>query len=109
LFKAASHGKIDHYLGELSYPFYIFHVFAIQLGITAARYFPSWPSDIAAWLGLAFTFALAAVAVPLELRFIEPWRTRFAQPLAAGVAAVSEETRVPVTAATRNHGAPAHA
>ncbi len=78
LFKATSGIRLDRYLGELSYPFYIFHVFAIQIGNSINRHLP-FGSETAAWIGLALTLVLAAFGLVLELLFIEPWRAQFAE------------------------------
>jgi len=70
--------KIDRLIGELSYPFYIFHLFALML----AGLLLQTPRSIV-WMGLGLTLTLSAIALALEFRFIEPWRVQFAERQAA--------------------------
>ena len=79
MFRATSRLKIDRYIGELSYPFYIFHYFAILVGNSINRHIVHGPENMAAWLGLVVTFVLATIVLALEIRFIEPRRAQFAE------------------------------
>jgi peptidoglycan/LPS O-acetylase OafA/YrhL len=76
MFQATSNIRIDRLIGELSYPFYIFHYFSLAIAtITVDRWLPD-SKDSIAWVGLALTLVLSLIGLTLELRFIEPWRTR---------------------------------
>jgi peptidoglycan/LPS O-acetylase OafA/YrhL len=79
LFRMTSGLKADRLLGELSYPFYILHVFCLYLAAELTR---RWflTEDLMAWIGLSLTLVLSAVVLTLEMRLIEPWRARFAEP-----------------------------
>lgn len=80
LFRTTSGLKTDRMIGELSYPFYIFHYFLIGCArFIAGRWFHS-SEALVAWIGLSLTLPLSAVALALETRFIEPWRARLATP-----------------------------
>ena len=78
VFRMTAKLKIDRLIGELSYPFYIFHLFALML----VSLLPADTSFIK-WTGLGLTLALSAIALALEFRFIEPWRVQFAERQAA--------------------------
>ena len=75
MFRVTSRIKIDRFIGELSYPFYLFHLLSISVVGILSRRWLSMSEAQEAWGGLAFTLCLAALAVVLEMRFIEPWRT----------------------------------
>ena len=76
MFQASSNFRIDRLIGELSYPFYIFHYFSLAIAtIVIDRWVPN-SKDSIAWVGLAMTFVLSLIGLTLELRFIEPWRIR---------------------------------
>src|SRR5262249_49044793 len=75
VFRMTAKLKIDRLIGELSYPFYIFHLFALML----VGLLPDDTSFNIKWMGLGLTLALSAIALALEFRFIEPWRVRFAE------------------------------
>jgi peptidoglycan/LPS O-acetylase OafA/YrhL len=81
LFRMTSGHKEDRLIGELSYPFYIFHVFALRLarGMYHHHWIP-WSYDSVAWVGLGMALVLSAIGLIVEMRFIEPWRNRFAEP-----------------------------
>jgi peptidoglycan/LPS O-acetylase OafA/YrhL len=79
LFRMTSGLKADRWLGELSYPFYILHVFCLSLAAEATRHWLL-AEDRTAWIGLSLTVILSAIALSLETQFIEPWRARFAAP-----------------------------
>jgi peptidoglycan/LPS O-acetylase OafA/YrhL len=78
MFRMTSGLKADRLIGELSYPFYIFHMFALVLSAGVVRHWLHWSEDSIAWVGLGLTLALSAIGLVLEIRFIEPWRVRFA-------------------------------
>jgi peptidoglycan/LPS O-acetylase OafA/YrhL len=80
LFRMTSKLKLDRLLGELSYPFYILHIFCIFLAAEMTR---NWrfAEECTAWIGLSLTLILSVIALALEMRLIEPWRARFAEPL----------------------------
>ena len=72
----------DRWLGELSYPFYILHVFCLSPAAEATRHWLL-AEGLTAWIGLSLAVILSAIALSLETQFIEPWRTRFAGASAA--------------------------
>ena len=74
MFRMTSGLKADRLIGELSYPFYIFHLLALSLaGYLTPRWWQGSANSVA-WVGLALTLALSAIALALENRFVEPWR-----------------------------------
>lgn len=78
LFRVTSGLKADRLVGELSYPFYVFHWFSLTLGGDLVRHWMHISKDSVAWTGLWLTLALSIVTLALEIHFIEPWRGRFA-------------------------------
>jgi peptidoglycan/LPS O-acetylase OafA/YrhL len=81
LFRMTSGRKADQLIGELSYPFYIFHVFALRLARSVYyHHWIPWSYDSVVWMGLGMTLVLSAIALVFEMRLIEPWRVRFAEP-----------------------------
>lgn len=80
LFRTTSGLKTDRLIGELSYPFYIFHYFLIGCARFIAGHWLHGSESSVAWIGLTLTLPLSAVALALETRFIEPWRARLAAP-----------------------------
>lgn len=79
VFKTTSQLKADRLIGELSYPFYIFHWFALTLATFAGRHWWRGSTGSIVWIGLGLTLVLSAVGLALEFRFIEPWRARLAE------------------------------
>jgi peptidoglycan/LPS O-acetylase OafA/YrhL len=77
VFRVTSRFKTDRIIGDLSYPFYIFHIFALKLAEIAAHHTQRITVGSIAWIGLSVTLVLSAIALALEVRFIEPWRGRF--------------------------------
>ena len=102
MFRVTSKIKVDRWIGELSYPFYIFHSFAITVVVIAGRHLWHGTPALLSWLGLGLTLALSATALILENRFIEPWRGRLAAKAAVtsdGAAFTDRRPRYKVTAA----------
>jgi peptidoglycan/LPS O-acetylase OafA/YrhL len=89
MFRATSKLKADRLIGELSYPFYIFHLIALGIARHVTQHWFSASEDSKAWVGLGLAFAISAIALALELRLIEPWRVRLAEPC-DGILAQSE-------------------
>jgi peptidoglycan/LPS O-acetylase OafA/YrhL len=79
LFKMTSRRKADRLIGELSYPFYIFHGFALTLAGFVTRQWWHGSEESIAWVGLGLTLVLSAIGLALEFRFIEPWRVRLGE------------------------------
>jgi peptidoglycan/LPS O-acetylase OafA/YrhL len=79
MFRMTSGLKADRLVGELSYPFYIFHLFAITLARGVTQHWWHGPESSTAWVGLGLTLVLSAIGLALEVRFIEPWRVRLAE------------------------------
>jgi peptidoglycan/LPS O-acetylase OafA/YrhL len=72
LFRMTSGSNVDRLIGELSYPFYIFHLFALALVGNSWR----GPQYSVAWIALGLTLILSVMSFGLETRFIEPWRAK---------------------------------
>jgi peptidoglycan/LPS O-acetylase OafA/YrhL len=80
LFRMTSGLKTDRWIGELSYPFYLFHYFLIGCARFIAGHSLHTSGNSVAWIGLALTLPLSVIALALETRFVEPWRARLAAP-----------------------------
>jgi peptidoglycan/LPS O-acetylase OafA/YrhL len=90
LFRITSGYKTDRWIGDLSYPFYIFHYLCLAFAGTIAAQWLHTSGDSIAWIGLFMTLTLSVIALTLETHFIEPWRGRLAAPpIKAGPAAVA--------------------
>ena len=63
--------KIDSWIGQLSYPFYLLHALIIEC-------FTGWLYIYKVPLLLLLCLSLSIIIVLFEMRFIEPWRSRFA-------------------------------
>jgi peptidoglycan/LPS O-acetylase OafA/YrhL len=81
LFRTTSGFKTDRLIGELSYPFYIFHYFSLAFAGSIVAHWLHTSANSVAWIGLSLTLLLSVVALALETHFIEPWRGRFAAPV----------------------------
>jgi peptidoglycan/LPS O-acetylase OafA/YrhL len=80
LFRMTSSIRTDRFIGELSYPFYIFHYFLIGCARFIAGHLLHTSGQSVALIGLSLTLPLSVIAFLLETRFIEPWRGRLASP-----------------------------
>lgn len=78
LFRTTSSSKRDRWIGELSYPFYIFHYFLIGCARFIVWRALHLSDGYVAWIALFLTLGLSAAALTLETRCIEPWRSRLA-------------------------------
>lgn len=78
IFRVTAANKIDRWIGELSYPFYVLHLFALSIAASFGRLLKQGEVSVA-WIGLALTLGLSVAAWLLEARYIEPWRARFAE------------------------------
>lgn len=76
MFQITAANKTDRTIGDLSYPFYVFHVLALEIAAEMHRHGLISP-DAVTWAGLAIAVLLAGGALNLELRFLKPWRARF--------------------------------
>ena len=76
MFRITESNRADRVIGELSYPFYIFHMFALALA-EAIQVHWQFPAGAGIWLGLVLAFLLSVLGLLLELRLLEPWRARF--------------------------------
>lgn len=74
LFKATKKNPLDRYIGELSYPFYIFHMVAFSTLHFILNKFSISESYLRAGLTVLLTIAISAVVFNLESRYVEPWR-----------------------------------
>lgn len=79
LFRVTAKSRADRWIGELSYPFYMFHLFAIALAASLGRRWGSNSETWVAYAGFAVTLALSIGGLVLESRFVEPWRVRFTE------------------------------
>jgi peptidoglycan/LPS O-acetylase OafA/YrhL len=76
MFRATASLRTDRIIGELSYPFYIFHFFALAVSASVSGHlFPS-SGHLLVWMALGLTLCASAIALALELRFVEPWRVQ---------------------------------
>jgi peptidoglycan/LPS O-acetylase OafA/YrhL len=83
MFRVTAADHVDRMIGELSYPFYIFHLTALTVMAGVKHYWwPSGPSS--AWTGLILALVLSGIGLAIETRYIEPWRARFAENKAPG-------------------------
>jgi peptidoglycan/LPS O-acetylase OafA/YrhL len=80
LFRTTSGSKTDRLIGELSYPFYIFHYFLVGCARFIAGHWLHGSETSVAWIALSLTLPLSVIGLALETRFIEPWRSRLAAP-----------------------------
>jgi peptidoglycan/LPS O-acetylase OafA/YrhL len=77
IFRITAGSNMDRLIGELSFPFYIYHWLALSIAGNIQKHWQL-PVDSAAWIGLVVTLLLSVISLRLELRFVEPWRSRFA-------------------------------
>lgn len=70
LHKATSKLSIDHWLGQISYPFYLVHSLVILC-------FTNWHENNKYFPLLAICILLSIFLVLIETRFVEPWRKKF--------------------------------
>ncbi len=78
LFRVTAGLNADRLIGELSYPFYIFHYFALVLARHITHHWlHGYESLLVAWVGLGLTLALSSIGLAAENRFVEPWRAQF--------------------------------
>jgi peptidoglycan/LPS O-acetylase OafA/YrhL len=80
LFRVTASLKTDRWIGELSYPFYVFHYFLAGCARFIAAHWLHTSGSSVAWIALSLTLPLSVIALTLETRFIEPWRSRLATP-----------------------------
>jgi peptidoglycan/LPS O-acetylase OafA/YrhL len=80
LFRTTASSKRDRWIGELSYPFYIFHYFLVGCARFIAWRALHLADAYVGWIALVLTLGLSAVSLALETRFIEPWRSGLASP-----------------------------
>lgn len=63
--------RLDYWIGQLSYPFYISHQIIIDI-------FKNWHINYRLPILIVVTLCISAILTVLELRLIEPWRKKFA-------------------------------
>ncbi|MBK4736704.1 acyltransferase family protein [Noviherbaspirillum pedocola] len=85
MYRATHDLRVDRLLGELSYPFYLFHEPLLRL-LGLVPHGPS-PMTDNALTGAAFLVALllSALMLALEMRLISPWRTALSKPRVADI------------------------
>jgi len=84
VFVATSRIAVDRSIGDLSYPFYIFHWLLYDVSATAVRVVVGGNNQqLALWVAAVATALLSWVIVELEARQLEPRRAKFAQPTRA--------------------------
>jgi peptidoglycan/LPS O-acetylase OafA/YrhL len=76
LFDATKKNAVDALLGELSYPFYIFHVLCLDMAGFVLQRLGVATSGVLVSAALGATLLVSFILVRLELRFLEPWRKR---------------------------------
>ncbi|MGO9742630.1 MAG: acyltransferase family protein [Roseiarcus sp.] len=93
LFHATAKIEGDRFIGDLSYPFYIFHYFCLNMtGYALANLGGSARPD-PVWLALLVAFSASFALLMLEARFVEPWRARFSEPRVRPDAPAIPDTR----------------
>lgn len=80
LFRTTSTVRWDRWIGELSYPFYIFHYFLVAFSRLVVVPKIHAPETSVVWIALVLTLIASVFSMTLESHFIEPWRARFASP-----------------------------
>jgi len=80
IFRMTDGSRIDRFIGDFSYPFYIMHLLAFSLAGLTVRRFSITSADFQTWLALILTIFLSYIALMLELRFVEAWRARLGRP-----------------------------
>jgi peptidoglycan/LPS O-acetylase OafA/YrhL len=93
MFRATATDKSDRLIGELSYPLYIFHMFALTIAGEMEKHL--WGRFEPAWTGLILALVLSVIALALEARYVEPWRSRFSEnrvPIRGASAVTSTQT-----------------
>jgi peptidoglycan/LPS O-acetylase OafA/YrhL len=76
IFAATRHYRLDNSIGELSYPFYIFHLLvytSLHFVLKAVTGHEENPQALL-WASLLGTLAVSLLVTRLESRFLEPWR-----------------------------------
>lgn len=78
IFAATKDYSTDSAIGELSYPFYIFHllVYALLSHILKTNDGHESNPQVLIWATLLTTLGVSYAVVTLEARFLEPWRRR---------------------------------
>jgi peptidoglycan/LPS O-acetylase OafA/YrhL len=77
MFRTCATDKADRMIGELSYPFYIYHLFALTMAEELQHRL--WARLDVAWVGLAMTLILSVVTLAFESRYVEPLRARLSR------------------------------
>ena len=72
LYEGTKNNRIDEWLGQLSYPFYLSHVFVLEA-------FQFWINPFKTYFLLIVCLSISAMLYLLELRFVEPWRSSLAR------------------------------
>jgi len=82
MFKATAHLKYDRLLGELSFPFYITHLLCIWFAVLVGAGWLSRHHIDVFRAAFGLTLMASCLLLALDLKLVEPWRTRFAIPQA---------------------------
>ena len=96
MFRTSATNKTDRMVGELSYPFYIYHLFALTMAEELQRRVSA-RLDVA-WVGLALTLLLSVATLALETRYVEPWRARLSKGKSPAKVRTIEIPAIPVPA-----------
>lgn len=79
-FQATKGSAYDSFIGELSYPFYVFHLLCLAItSFIIQRFGIHTKGAVLAAVALALTIIVSIVVFKIESRFLEPWRKRFGQ------------------------------
>ena len=81
--------SLDQAIGELSYPFYIFHELVIKV-LTSIPH-SSMQGERLALSVVVVSLIIAVIVQKIEKRWLEPYRSRFSRPLRTTTEKTSEE------------------
>ena len=81
LFDYTKSSRLDNRIGELSYPFYLFHIMAVNLvHFTITKKAGISNMYVVSACDISFTLACSYVVLWLEARYLEPYRQRLGRP-----------------------------
>jgi peptidoglycan/LPS O-acetylase OafA/YrhL len=80
-FRATQYSRIDRFIGELSYAFYVFHALCLAVAsFTLQRFGVLEKGALLSVVAILLTLVVSIIITHLEKTFIEPWRNALASP-----------------------------